>query len=571
MSATSDDARPSSIQARGLAAGLDWATGSHGRSALLLVLFCLVVFLPGFFQVPPVDRDEARYAQASKQMIEAGQYVNIKFQNKVRYKKPIGIYWLQVAAVKTGEALGVPEAKTTIWLYRLPSLIGAIGAVLLTYWAALAFVGRRAALLAALMMASSILLGVEARLATTDAMLLLTCVAAMGALARIYLSQRRHPEVPVGWRWPAILWTAMAGGILIKGPLIVMFVVLASVTLSVLDRSARWLKATRPLTGVIWLLLLVLPWFVAIVAKSGFLFFKDAVGHDMLAKVASGQEAHGAPPGYYFLLFFVTFWPASLLAGFAVPAVWHSRREPGARFLLAWLIPSWLVFEVVMTKLPHYVMPLYPAIAILIAGILEGDGMSNARWLIRGTVGWFLFPVVIAIAVVVGFVLLDHDLGLQAWPTAGAAVIVGLFAWWLYEVDGPERALLRAMAASVLVGITVYAITFPAMPSLFPSKLVSEAVHATGCKSPQVAATGYYQEPSLVFLLGTDTKFTNAAGAADFLNGGACRFALIDPRNEQSFIRRANAIGLRYALSKRISGYNISIGRPVRLAVFRSN
>ena len=86
------------------------------------------------------------------------------------------------------------EARTTIWLYRLPSLFGATGAVLLTYWAALAFVGRRAALLAALMMASSILLGVEARLAKTDAMLLLTCVAAMGAMARIYLAQRRAPE-----------------------------------------------------------------------------------------------------------------------------------------------------------------------------------------------------------------------------------------------------------------------------------------------------------------------------------------------------------------------------------------
>ena len=86
------------------------------------------------------------------------------------------------------------EARTTIWLYRLPSLFGAIGAVLLTYWAALAFVARRAALIAALMMASSILLGVEARLAKTDAMLLLTCVAAMGAMARIYLATRRAPQ-----------------------------------------------------------------------------------------------------------------------------------------------------------------------------------------------------------------------------------------------------------------------------------------------------------------------------------------------------------------------------------------
>ena len=131
----------------------------------------------------------------------------------------------------------------------------------------------------------------------------------------------------------------------------------------------------RPLAGIVWMLLLVTPWFVAIVAKSGMTFFTDAVGHDMLAKVAGGQEAHGAPPGYYLLLFFLTFWPGVVLAAPAVPMVWRARREPGAQFLLAWLVPSWIVFEAAMTKLPHYVLPLYPAIAILIAGILEGGGL----------------------------------------------------------------------------------------------------------------------------------------------------------------------------------------------------
>ena len=89
-------------------------------------LFCLIAFLPGFFQIPPVDRDEARFAQATKQMVESGDYVDIRFQDEVRYKKPVGIYWLQAAAVKAGGALGVPHAHTTIWLYRLPSLFGAI-------------------------------------------------------------------------------------------------------------------------------------------------------------------------------------------------------------------------------------------------------------------------------------------------------------------------------------------------------------------------------------------------------------------------------------------------------------
>jgi 4-amino-4-deoxy-L-arabinose transferase-like glycosyltransferase len=549
---------------------LDLATGSHARAAALLVAFCLFAFLPGFFQIPPVDRDEARFAQATKQMIETGQYVDIRFQNEVRYKKPVGIYWLQTAAVKAGRALGVPHALTTIWLYRLPSLFGATAAVLLTYWAALAFVGRRAALIAALMLASSILLGVEARLAKTDATLLFTCVAAMGAMARIYLARRRDPEAKTGWVLPAILWTAIGAGVLVKGPLIVMFVFLTALTLSGLDRSARWLGALRPFAGIVWMLLLVTPWFAAIVAKSGMTFFTDAVGHDMLAKVASGQEAHGAPPGYYFLLFFLTFWPGAVLAAPAAPMVWRARREPGAQFLLAWLIPSWIVFEAVATKLPHYVLPLYPAIAILIAGILEGGGLSKARWLVWGTVGWFLFPSLIAIAVVAGFLYIDRDLGLIAWPSAAAAAIVGLFAWRLYEVDGPERALLRGMVASVLVAVTVYAIAFPALPSLFPSALIADDLRATGCEDPKVAATGYYQEPSLVFLLGTNTLFTSGAGAAEFLQQGPCHFALIDVRSERGFVSRADAIGLRYALAERIAGYNISIGRPVALAVFRS-
>jgi 4-amino-4-deoxy-L-arabinose transferase-like glycosyltransferase len=472
--------------------------------------------------------------------------------------------------VKTGEALGVPRPRTTIWLYRLPSLCGAIGAVLLTYWAALAFVSRRGALIAALMMASSVLLGVEARLAKTDAMLLLTSVAAMGAMARIYLACRRTPEIPAGWSQPAILWTALAVGTLLKGPLVLMFVVLAAITLSVTDRSARWLWSLRPFAGFAWMALLVLPWFVAIVAKSGSEFFVQAGGHDMLGKVTSGQEAHGAPPGYYFLLYWVTFWPGSVLAGLAAPMIWRSRREPGTQFLLAWLVPSWLVFEAVMTKLPHYVLPLYPAIAILIAGILHSDRLSKARWLVRGTIGWFLFPGAIAVAVLVAFIMFGGDLGLIAWPFSAVAVILGLFAWWLYDVDGAERALLRGMTASVLVAVTVYAVTLRLLPSLFPSAMVAEDIGMTECRPPHIASTFGYQEPSLVFLLGTDTRFTDGPGAADFLRGGPCRFAIVDSRSERAFAQRAESTRLRYSLSQRFEGYNISIGKPVSLTVFRS-
>jgi hypothetical protein len=151
------------------ASALDLVAASHIRATLFLVFCSLLLFLPGFFNIPPIDRDEARFAQATKQMVESGDFIDIRFQNDVRYKKPVGIYWMQAAVVETASALGLPRAEVRVWLYRVPSLIGAIGAVLLTYWTALAFVTRRGAILAGLIMCSSVLLGAEARLAKTDA------------------------------------------------------------------------------------------------------------------------------------------------------------------------------------------------------------------------------------------------------------------------------------------------------------------------------------------------------------------------------------------------------------------
>jgi 4-amino-4-deoxy-L-arabinose transferase-like glycosyltransferase len=568
MSTTGSWASRSYWPAKGFSALFDYAAGSNRRAAAVLIFVSLLAFLPGFFQIPPVDRDEAYFAQATKQMIETSDYVDIRYQDDVRYRKPVGIYWLQAAVVNTASALGLPNARTTIWLYRVPSLIGAVGAVLATYWCALAFVGRRGAILAALMMTTSAILGVEARLAKTDAVLLLTIVAAMSVLARVYLSPRRG-ELRPGLGLLAIFWTALAAGILIKGPLILMVVGLAAVTLAITDRSARWLLGLRPLLGIAWLFVLVLPWFVAIYARVGSQFLIASVGEDMLAKVASSQQTHGAPPGLYVLLFFATFFPASMLAGLAAPAVWAVRREPAARFLLAWLVPSWIVFELVVTKLPHYVLPLYPAIAILIAGAVESKVLSHRRWLVRGVMWWFLAPVITSVVAVIGAVVIDRDLALLAWPFLAAAIVCGLFAWQMYDDDGAERAFMRATEAAILMAIGIYAVIVPSFVAAFPSVTLAQVLRDSACEHP-VAASAGYEEPSLVFLAGTATRFTDADGAADFLRQGSCRFAFIEARQERAFALRAEAIGLRYDRGPRIEAYNVSIGKPITIAVFAS-
>jgi len=93
----------------------------------ILALLALLMFLPAFSALPVTDRDEARFLQASRQMVQSGDPIDIRFQDAPRYKKPVGIYWAQsAAALLSGEA-----EDAQVWVWRLPSLIGAVAAVVL--------------------------------------------------------------------------------------------------------------------------------------------------------------------------------------------------------------------------------------------------------------------------------------------------------------------------------------------------------------------------------------------------------------------------------------------------------
>lgn len=561
---------PRSAPWRGLVSVVDYAVAKHSRAVAVLLALCFLSFVPGFFQTPPMERAEARFAQSSKQMIETGDYVDIRLLDEVRYQKPIGIYWLQVAAVKTAQALGVSDALRKIWLYRIPSLIGAIGAVLLTYWTALALVSRRAALLAAVMLAAAGLLGVEARLAKTDAMLLLTCMAAMGVVARIYLGKDREgSENYRRWILPGIFWTAIAGGILLKGPLIALFVGLPLIVLSFIDRSGRWILKLRPLPGVFWVLLLTLPWFVAILSRAGMNFLSDSMGKDFFGKVAGAQESHGAPPGLFLLMFFPLFWPASILSGLVAPSVWRERAQPATKFLLAWLLPAWIMFEIVPTKLVHYVLPLYPAIAILIAGRIDPLALSRGKWLERGAVWWFIVPVIMSGLAVWALLKVGGTLGVLAWPLLAASLVFGFRAWWLYEADGAEASFLRSVVAYLFLIAALFGVIAPGLPELFPGALMARVLDEADCADPSATAAGY-EHPAFAFLSPTMPQSSDGAGAAEFLHHGGCRFAFVFWRQERSFAQRAEAIGGRYKSLPRIEGFNLGTGRAVSIGVYQS-
>ena len=542
---------------------LAFAEASHLRACTLLVLLSLVCFLPGFVSLQPMDRDEPRFAQASKQMVESGDFVDIRFQDEARYKKPIGIHWMQSASLEIARALGMREADTTIAICRVPSLLGALAGVLLTYWAALAFGGRREAFLVAGFMATSIILAVEARLAKTDAMLLACSVAAMGALARAYLARfgARLPRSTI-----VIFWVAIAAGILIKGPLVLMFAGGTVVVLSIRERSLAWFRALKPGLGFLFVLVVILPWFAAIAVKSGGEFFTKAVGDDMMGKVTTGQQQHFAPPGFYLVAFFATFWPGALFAAIAAPFAWTHRREDWVAFALAWIIPSWLLFEAVPTKLPHYVMPLYPAVAILavlaIARGYVGPHRPGAR---IAFLAMPLIPVGITAGLTYGAWILDHTIPTFGLVAMVAASLVAILAWIYFARGEVTRAAMTGIAASALLSIGVFGLTQPVLQALKLSPRLAASVGTAGCPDPVVATLGY-REPSLVFLVGTRLDMVETAEeAAAFLKQPGCRIAFIDGRFAERFEGARAAAGITVRRTANVSGFNINGGRRVSI------
>lgn len=560
-----EDSLPRLDFSRRLAALLDFITFSHRRTVLALIAFALLCFLQGINALSPSNRDESRFAQATKQMFETGNFIDIRYQDAARYRKPIGIYWLQAASVGIAQELGIKDARNRIVFYRIPSLLAAIGSVLMTYWTALAFMRRRYAFFAAAIMAGSLILGVEARMGTIDASLLLTALSAQGALARFYLFREKLTP-PQQWKLAAIFWTAFGCAILLKGPIVPIILTLTVVALAIADRSVGWLARLKFIPGLLWTFLIVLPWFIAIYIKSNGAFFHTSVGTDLLGKVTRGAEGHGAPPGYFFLLYWFFLFPAAQLSWLAVPYSWRNRADPAVRFLLAWLVPSWLMFEIITTKLPHYILPVLPAAAILIALALD-RGVAADRHTLRG--GWF-WPIVttaIMVTLVILVYQLDGRFGRTFLICGLLSILLSFAAWRTLVSRTAELALATALLASAALQISAYS-TIPRIRALFLSPQLVNAAHKVSCPNPLIAST--FREASMVFLAGTNTKLVRGPGAADFLQLGGCRVALVEKKQEHAFASRAAAIGLSYTRIGNVSGINYSDGRHLSFLVLTS-
>ncbi|MDD3370902.1 MAG: glycosyltransferase family 39 protein [Alphaproteobacteria bacterium] len=529
-----------------------------------LFLLCTAFFLPGIASMPPTDRDESLFAQASKQMIETGNYTDIRVQDKPRYKKPIGIYWLQSAAVR---ALS-PGHLNEIWAYRVPSFVGATVAVLMTAALGALLFSPMAGFLAGVMMAGCVLLNVEARLAKTDAALLACIVTSMWGLARAYLRKIEGLGVPF------VFWTALAIGVLIKGPVILLPLFGTLLWLFHIEKSLMWLGKLRPVNGIVYAAALIAPWFIAISMQSHGAFMEQSAGNDMLAKIWQGQNRGMLPPGLHLLAFPILFFPFSLFSAFAAPDVWENRGKPAVRFCLGWIIPTWLVFEMTLTKLPHYVLPTYPAIAILTAKyLLDGFPVvtrSEDRWPVMVSAGiWF--------AIGAGFAFLfsalpsftNKDIFLPQVAAAGVLLLSQGPSLGAYFGNKITSAVLMTFASLTFLTIT-FAYTLPRLDHVWMSREIVQTVGDNArCDSPQVVTLGYH-EPSLIFMAGTNTIVAkSSAEAAEAFRNGKCRFAVIDARHKDEFLGlfKDNADKQLRELNV-IEALNIGRGKKIELTVF---
>lgn len=547
----------------------------------LLVLTC-VLCLSGLAQFPVIDRDEARFAQASVQMAESGDLINIRFQDEARNKKPAGIYWLQTGAIKAFGATG----KRAIWIQRLPSVLGALLAVLMTYWGAARMIGRRGAFIAASMLSLSALMIFEAHIAKTDAVLCGLAASCLAALAHLRHSQGPRKTKLASW----VFWISLGLSIMIKGPVLPLLAILTLITLAIWERRNAWMKQLLNWPAIIIFILIWLPWVITIWIATDGAFFVDSLGKDFGGKIISAQEKHSGLPGYYLGTIWITFWPGCFLLipgfAFAFRAVKNKKSSDAPvikamRLCLAWILPYWVLVEIMPTKLPHYVLPLFPALAVITA--------AAAITLISVNEFKFIRRVNALIYLIISTVIVG---GIMATTTyfegvnyvfymigtfSGVAAIVATFALWRNKMF---LGLLSAGLSTMILSLPTYQFILPTIPQLRIADQLKNTFEEQNIKLPRhggpTLISTDFTEPSLVYHFGTNV---DVSGKTDLLNMEALkqgRIIILDALKEKAGPKldmikiQAQEQGLCLKTSAPIKGFNYSKGDRVELTVNRS-
>lgn len=533
------------------------------RGPLMAAFVALLACLPGLIAMPPLDRSESRFAQATAQMLETGDLTEARFQDRREHDVSPAVHWLQAASARLA---GDVEARA-VWPYRIPSILGAMLAAAACAWGAGAFWGARRGTVAGIVLASSLLMSSIGFMATADALLVATVTVAMTALARLYAAGRQGQRLER--RWKLVFWIALAASVLVKGAIGPLIVGLTLASLAVWDRKAAWMSRLGWVWGLILILAAVGPWAAAVSITTDGEFWGGAMAQ--LWRSLGGSGRFLGLPGYHLALSPLLLFPGALLLVAAGMAGWKRRGETGVRFALAWLVPAWILFELTPGKLPHYVAPLYPAIAWLIASALTQNLSRAALW--GGTVlsavaavGWSVIAV---------WLLGQYgDPSDQIWVSIAivcllAAVFIG--AWFMLNRE-VVTALMLTCALGVVAHAALSAGLVPHLKKLWPAATLVRAMERDQLNPRQglvpgpVAVAGF-NAPSLVFLLGTETELGDAEDAARAVAEG--RPAVVEDKAADAFLRALAARKVKAVPAGTIRAYDYARGDPISLTIYR--
>ncbi len=485
----------------------------------LLFMAAAAVYLIGNSSVPLWDRDEPRYAQCARQMLESHDWVVPRLYDELRVAKPPLIYWCQASAMQIASALGLGHLLPypQVFAARLPSAAATLVILVLLSGIIWKFLGPERAFWTAFIFGTSLLTIFSAKVAMTDAVLLLWTTIAQLCLYAIW----RHAGT-----WSAIMLLAisLALGGLTKGPLILGFLactagmlwVFESARQGAIRRGQRSLApAAAPEVRSPWMKSIVaLALFAAIVLPWIFLVnhreptFLPQSFANLGAHVKHGTEGHWAPPGYHLLLIWFTFFPWCLLLPFALVSAWKRRDEPPIRFALAAAIGPWLLLEfVVQTKLPHYMLATFPALAYLTADAVVRSLGSGANEL--KTRAMVLASAIIALVMIaVGFLPWFAAARFSPLPLAmmtgltAISIAVGITIFALFVRRRPAPALASMGIGMLILAAVWYGGYLPCAEFLRLSPLAAEVLIQNGVTGRGQAYMVDYKEPSLAFYQG---------------------------------------------------------------------
>jgi 4-amino-4-deoxy-L-arabinose transferase-like glycosyltransferase len=345
----------------------------HAAKLALVILAAAAVYLVGIGRVQLFDRDEPRNAQAARQMLQSGDWVVPRLLDKVRTAKPPFTYWCQASVMSfIGDGSGGWGDTAAA---RLPSVVAMMLTLIVLGVVLTRYVDRERAFWTVLILATSgIVIGFLAKGSMHDALLLLWVTIAQMCL---YAILRGHGT------WPVVITMAVAIALagLTKGPVVLGVMATTLIALAILSWLGRRAQASLPeeararrpsyvavkvIVALAIVAAIVAPWAWLVEHRSpGFLF--TSVSNEVLRRIAEPLEQHKGPPGYYLLTVWGTYFPWSVLLPLAMVVAWRHRDEPMIRFALAAVIGPWLMFEIVKTKLPHYLLPTFPPLAFLTA------------------------------------------------------------------------------------------------------------------------------------------------------------------------------------------------------------